>query len=361
MREQFNNVQSLTNPYGLLPGGVSPFPFTYNPSNPQFILPASIYGIALKFKWPYTEQFNFSVQRQLGKSFSVTAAYVGAMGHRLPFAVDLNYPTYNSTATTGNVNNRRPIEPLTLAQIYSVQSMMNTSYQALQVTVEKRLAKHVSLKGFYTFAKDLEDSELDNNTVNGTAEDYHNLALERGRSDNDRRQAMVTSVIWNLDYFNHTNPFLRALINDWQASGIVTFQSGLPINITSGSDINLDGNNNDRVLLVGNPYLDPNRSRSDVTNAWFNTAAFAKPATGTDGNLGRNVLSAPGVKNVDMGLFRNIHFGERFNLQVRGEFTNAFNLVNLSPPSLTLSSATFGRIVSAGAMRNVQLGMRLTF
>jgi hypothetical protein len=361
VREQFNNVQSLTNPYGLLPGGVSPFPFTYNPANPQFILPASIYGISPKFKWPYTEQFNFSVQRQIGKSLSVSAAYVGALGHRLPFAVDLNYPTYNSTATTGNVNNRRPIDTLTLAQIYSVESIMNTSYNALQVTVEKRLAQHVSFKGFYTFAKDLEDSELDNNTVNGLAEDYHNLSLERGRSDNDRRQASVTSVIWNLDYFNHTNPFLRAIINGWEASGIVTFQSGLPINITTGSDINLDGNNNDRVELVGNPYLSPNRSRSDVTNAWFNTAAFVKPANGTDGNLGRNVLSGPGVKNVDMGILRNFKIKERFNLQFRGEFSNAFNFVNLSAPTLTLSSSQFGKIVSAGAMRNVQLGMRLTF
>ena len=65
VRQQFNTVQSLTNPYGLLPGGVSPFPFTYNPSNPQFILPASIYGVAPNFKWPYTYQFNFSVQRQI--------------------------------------------------------------------------------------------------------------------------------------------------------------------------------------------------------------------------------------------------------------------------------------------------------
>jgi hypothetical protein len=126
-------------------------------------------------------------------------------------------------------------------------------------------------------------------------------------------------------------------------------------------DINLDGNNNDRVMLVGNPYLDPNRSRSQVTSAWFNTAAFGKPGNGVDGNLGRNVLSAPGVKNVDMGLSRNIRIKERMTLQVRGEFANAFNLVNLSPPTLTLSSAQFGKIVSAGAMRNVQLGLRLTF
>jgi hypothetical protein len=172
---------------------------------------------------------------------------------------------------------------------------------------------------------------------------------------------MVASVIWSLDYFGHTNPFLRAIINDWQASGIVTLQSGLPLNVTVGSDVNLDGNNNDRVNLIGNPFLDPNRSRSAVSNEWFNTAAFSKPAAGADGNFGRNVLDAPGVKNVDMGLYRNIHIKERMVLQVRGEFSNAFNMVNLSAPSLTLTSSTFGRILSAAAMRNVQLGLRLTF
>jgi hypothetical protein len=73
------------------------------------------------------------------------------------------------------------------------------------------------------------------------------------------------------------------------------------------------------------------------------------------------VLSAPGSKNVDMGLFRNFKFKERFNLQARGEFTNAFNFVNLGTPTLTLSSAAFGTIRSAGTMRQVQLGLRLTF
>jgi len=361
VREQFNTVQSLTNPYGLLPGGVSPFPFTYNPTNPQFITPASIYGIAMNFKWPYTEQYNFSVQRQIGKTVSVTAAYVGSFGHRLPFAVDLNYPYYNSTATSSNVNNRRVIDTGTLAQIYSVQSIMNTSYNSLQLTVEKRLGQHFSAKGFFTHAKDLEDVELDNNTVNGGAEDYRNLALDHGRSDNDRRNVAVASVIWDLNYFGKTNRFLRGIINDWQLSTIMTFESGLPFNITAGSDINVDGNNNDRPNLVGTPYLDPHRSRNDVSNAWFNTAAFTKPAAGTDGNLQRNLLDAPGVKNIDMGIFRNFRFTERFLLQARGEFTNIFNFVNLSAPTGTLSSANFGQIRTAAGMRQVQLGLRLTF
>jgi len=361
VREQFNNVQSLTNPYGLLPGGVDPFPYSYNPASPQFIFPAAIYGVAPNFRWPYTYQLNFSIQRQITKDLAVTAAYVGSLTHRLPFAEDLNYPSYNSTATTGNVNNRRPIEPGILSNIYSVQSVMNANYNGLQITVEKRISHHFSAKGFYTFSKDIEDVELDNNTVNGSAEDYHNLSLERGRSDNDRRNVMIGSMIWDMDYFNKVNPVLRSVINGWELSAIATLQSGLPINLTTGSDTNLDGVTNDRVELIGNPYLDPHRSRSDVSNAWFNTAAFAAPASGTDGNLGRNVLSAPGSKDIDLGLFRNFKFKERFTLQARGEFTNAFNFVNLGNPTLTLSSAAFGTIRTAGTMRQVQLGLRLTF
>ena len=361
VREQFNTVQSLTNPYGLLPGGVSPFPYSYNPASPGFIFPAAIYGMAPNFKWPYTYQFNFSLQRQIVKNFTVTAAYVGSLGRRLPFAEDLNYPFYNSTATSSNVNNRRPIEPGILSNIYSVQSVMNTAYHALQITAEKRMANHFMVKGFYTFSKDLEDVELDNNTTNGSAEDYHNLALDRGRSDNDRRHVMVTSLIWDMDYFGKSSPVVSNVINGWEISAIVTLESGLPFNVTRGTDVNLDGNNNDRVNVVGDPYLDPHRSRSDVSNAWFNTAAFAAPAAGTDGNLGRNVLTAPGVRNVDLGLFRNFKIRERVTLQARGELTNAFNLVNLSAPTGTLSSAAFGTIRTAGATRQVQLGLRLTF
>ena len=361
VREQFNNVLSLSNPYGLLPGGVNPFPYSYNPASPQFILPAAIYGMAPNFRWPYTYQMNFTVQREVAKGWTLTAGYVGSLSHRLPFAIDLNYPYYNATATTGNVNNRRPIEPGVLSNIYSVQSVMNTSYHSLQITMEKRLGERFTLKAFYVYSKDLEDVQLDNNTVNGNAEDYHNLALERGRSDNDRRQVAVGSLIWNLNYFGHWNRVARSILNGWEFSGIVTLQSGLPFNITSGSDINLDGVNNDRPVLIGNPFLDPNRSRSDVTAAWFNTAAFTAPGKGVDGNTARNLMDRPGSKNVDAGLFRDFHFTERITLQARGEFTNAFNLVNLGSPNGTLTSQQFGKITGASSMRQVQVGLRMTF
>src|SRR5262249_14998074 len=153
--------------------------------------------------WPYAYQLNFSAQREVGKGWTMTAAYVGSLGRRLPFAIDLNYPYYNATATTGNVNNRRPIQPGILSSVQSVESVMNTAYHSWQITAEKRMGKRVTVKAFYVFSKALEDVQLDNNTVNGGAQDFRNLALERGRSDNDRRQSAVGSVIWNLDYFRH--------------------------------------------------------------------------------------------------------------------------------------------------------------
>jgi hypothetical protein len=372
VRQQFNNVQSLTNPYGLLPGGVSPYPYSYNPQSPRFILPANLFAIAENFRWPYTYQLNFSIQRQIAKDLTITAAYVGSLAHRLPFAVDINYPTYNSTATTSNVNARRPIDTNTLGSILLLESNMTSSYNGFQFTAEKRFSRNFSFRGFYTFSKTLSGAQLQNNTTQGLAEDFNNLALEKGRADFDARHSFVSSFLWQMNYFRRLNPAMRGILNGWALSGIVTLRSGLPFTVTTGKDTNLDGNTNDRGNLVGNPYLDPHRSRAQVVAKWFNTAAFAPPAAGTDGNAGRDILDGPGLQNVDLGLLRNFKIREKMVLQARGELSNAFNMVSLSIPSTALattanvnngvmSSALFGQIRNAADMRQVQLGLRLTF
>jgi hypothetical protein len=171
----------------------------------------------------------------------------------------------------------------------------------------------------------------------------------------------VTSFIWDLSYFDKNNRFLNNVGNGWQLSSIITLQSGLPFNVTTGTDVNLDGNNNDRANLKGNPFLDPNRSRADVTAAWFNINAFEPPAPGADGNTQRNLLTGPGSKNVDLAIARNFRIRERLSLQARGEATNAFNLVNLSNPTASLNSSLIGQIRGASAMRQLQVSLRLTF
>jgi hypothetical protein len=357
-RQQFNDVKSLTDPYGNLPGGLSPYPYVYDPAHTLFLANASVTTIARDFVWPYTYQLNFSIERQLRSGLSVTAAYVGALGHHWPTIRDNNYPVYGPGATTANVNTRRPIQPQpnSYAVINDIESSVTDAYHGLQISAEKRMSRNFSFKGFYTFSKALEGSnEASANGATGW-QNANQQWEDRGRTASDRRHNFVMSAIWKIDYFKGSNALLRGVLNGWSLSAIMSARSGTPLTVGAGSDINLDGINNDRANLIGNPIMDPNRSRSDVIKAWFNTAAFGKPATGQDGTAGRNILDRPGSKNVDLGFFRDFHVGERMGLQFRWEVTNAFNLVNLSGPNTTLSSSAFGTITSAGAMRQMQLG-----
>lgn len=362
VRQRFNNVASLSNPYGLLPGGQSPFPYSYSPAAPRFLFPAGVAGASLDFRWPYTYQLNFSVQRQLTSDLSVTGAYVGALGHKLPFTTDLNYPVYGPGATTGNVDQRRPIQPGTLQNINMLNSTMNTAYHGLQISTEKRFARGFSFKGYYSFSKSIEGARMQNDTTDGGAQNPLNLAAERGRTDNDRRHNLVMSAIWQPNYFNDMAPVARTILNGWTVSAIASVRSGLPFTVTAGSDRNLDGVNNDRANYVGgDAALDPNRTRSEVTDRWFNVGAFAVPGLGQNGSAGRNILDGPGLKNVDLGLFRDFAIREAMRLQFRAELTNAFNLVNLFNPTTALNSPAVGSIRTARDMRQAQLGLRLSF
>ncbi|HXI25322.1 MAG TPA: hypothetical protein VNG71_15770, partial [Pyrinomonadaceae bacterium] len=139
-----------------------------------------------------------------------------------------------------------------------------------------------------------------------------------------------------------------------------------PFTVTNGNvDANLDGNTNDRARLIGDPHIDnPTAAR------WFNTAAFAQnpvvTGVATDGNAARNLLYGPGYKTVDLALSRDFNLTERVKLRFRAEATNAFNHPNLGQPGNSVpangsTSASFGVITSAGAMRRMQFGLRLTF
>lgn len=360
-RQQFTNVKSLSDPYANLPGGISPYPYVYDKNNVRFILPAAIAPIAQNFVWPYNYQLNFSIQQQILSDLDVTASYVGVLSHHLPFTNDVNYPIFSSSAKTSTVDQRRPIQPGTLSSVNLLQSMLNSSYHGMHLSLNKRFSRSFMLKAFYTFSKSIEGAQLQNNTTAPGAMDAGNVALDRGRTDYDRSHNLVISSVWKLDYLQNGNPMLRAIVNGWSLSGIGSFRSGAPFTVTTGSDNNADGVNNDRPNLIGDPRLSTGRSRSDLTNAWFNVNAFGPLNFLGTGNFGRDVLVGPGFKNIDLSLFRDFKIRERMTLQFRAEMTNALNLVSLSNPNATLNSPAKGTITSAQPMRQAQLGMRLLF
>lgn len=364
VRQQFNDVRSVTDPYGNVPGG-DPFPYVYSPTNTRWLANAGVTGIAMDFRWPYTYQMNFSVQREVARDLSVTAAYVGSLGHKLPFGRDVNHPYYQPGATTGNINNRRPYQPTgVLSNILLTESIINNAYHGLQLNAEKRMSRRFSFKSFYTFSKALDTADMQQSNVQSGAQNLRNIAADRARTASDRRHNFVASSVWDADYFSKAPLPLRILLDHWTLSTIVSMRSGSPLTVTSGGDTNLDGVAGDRADLIGNPFLDNGRSRSELVKQFFNTAAFRPPAAGLDGTSGRNILNGPGLKTVDLGVFRNFRIREGMDLQFRGEITNFFNWVNLNNPNTTYNasaSSNFGTIQSARAMREIQLGIRLAF
>ena len=375
VRQTFPRVknESLSNPYADLPS--DPFPYIYTPSNPRFLPPSSVSGIGVGFVPAYSFQLNATLQRQLTSTLSVSVGYVGSLGRHLPLSADQNNPaltlssyqpcaagvpsTATNCANTSNYNARRPIEPGILGSVSDLEGVINSDFHSLQTTVDKRLSHNFTAKGYFIWGKGMEGTSLQGSTVSGVT-DVRNYGYDRARNAGDAEFRSVFSMVWRTDYFHSSSRLVRAMVNGWTISPVVTLHSGTPFSISSGTDTTLIGGTS-RANLVGNPNLDPHRSRNQVIAEWFNTAAFGVPAPELDGTSGRDILNGPGFKGVDMAISRDFKLHEKIMLQFRGEATNAFNLVSLGTPVATLTSGNFGQITSASAMRQAQLALRLSF
>ena len=350
---------SLRNPYTALPGGV-PFPYTGT-----FVTGGGLFAVAQDFDWSRAYQTNVGIQRQIGPRLSLGAAYVGTFIRQLPFGRDVNYPVVTATATAAGANilSRRP-DPTTGA-VLRLDSDQYSNYNGLQLTFGMRPWHDVSLNGFYTLSKTMTSVQLQNNTTQGLAQNYSSLAEDYGRADTDQRHVFSMSLNWSINYYRGGNGVLRALANGWSLAPIIKIRSGLPFTVTNGNvDANLDGNTNDRAQVVGDPHID-----NPTPEQWFNTAAFVqnRAVTGVavDGNSPRNFLDGPGYRVVDLAASRDFALPGRTTLTLRLEGTNVFNIVNYGQPGAGVpagaTSTTFGVIRTAGTMRRLQLGARLTF
>jgi Carboxypeptidase regulatory-like domain len=381
IRQTFNSITSMTNVYGnrgSFPNG-DPFPYTYNPQSPRFLPGAAVEAIDPNYKWPVSYQVNAAVEQQFPGGISMQTAYVGNFVRHVPIGIDGNNPVYAPGASTSQVsiNARRPYfgannaNGATLGQVILITSGQTANYNSLQVSVHKQLTHNFMLNGFYVWSRSMWSANASAIGL-GTAQNFSNLSEERGFSDNDRRNVAVISGIWNLDYYHGANGWERQLANGWKISAIASFQSGNPVNITTGTDNNLDGYNNDRPNLVPgvNPFLDSHRSRPVAAAAWFNKAAFTPNGPGlaggvgpggADGNTPRDFLRAPGYRDIDMSLQREFRIREAMAFQFKADSTNVFNLVSLNAPNATLSSPNVGKITGAAPNRIIQLGGRFIF
>ncbi len=342
-------------------GYVNPFPHPRPiPSSQVFPSPFLLVGFDPAFNYPNIYQWNFSLEQNVAGSMVVRVSYQGSKGRDLFHAAELNPAIYGPGANRTNTDRRRlrpEFTQLTFAGTYG-----RSNYDALVLSVERRMTGRLTFLAGFGWQKTL---DLLSNTAfegNGGAHPYDQINLDYGVS-NFHRAARFTGSF----NFQVPSPFqsgvMKYVTGGWQTNGILQFQTGAPLNIATGVDNSFSGIGQDRVDIIGDPYLDPHRSTPERIARWFKTDAFQDNAPGTFGTIGRNTLRGPGIANVDFSAFKSVPmpFSERHRLEFRFEAFNVFNRVNLNNPTATRSSTLFGRITSAGDPRILQLGLRYSF
>ena len=356
---------NLADPYGSF-GIPNPFPKEYGPALPGpdavFTLPMSIYGVfPVDWHVPELTTWNLTVERQLGKNWVGRVAYLGNRGSHLSSGIfsfqELNPAIYIPGQSTEDNTQSRRINP-NFGSIGNSPSGNNSNYHALQLNLEKRYSRGVSVLANYTWAKMMDDYGVYGQT------NPFNRAIDHGISSDDVTHLIHFSGLWQVPNRGATG-LARGFMNGWELTSLATWHSGFGFQIWSGTDNSFSGVGLDRADFVGTSIsqarLDPSRSHGQLIQEYFNPSVFAPNAVGTFGNSGKNILRGPGSFNTDFGVIKNTKITERLSVQFRAEFFNLFNNVNFSQPDNSIADSTVGQIFSAGNPRILQFALKLIY
>ncbi|HEY2546894.1 MAG TPA: carboxypeptidase regulatory-like domain-containing protein [Candidatus Acidoferrum sp.] len=385
--------------------------------------PLSVVSIPNKAQWPYVQQWNLSVQRELPSHIIFSAAYVGSKGTHLTMLSDGNQlcpivggfgcpsgianpytagepiitatnfaaggpainticptgggaPTVNGVPVTGPAENNVLVagcgssaDPLrTMFPGYSnltfLRNAANSIYNALQVSA-KRTVGDLTLSLAYTYSHSIDDQSDRSDTAFVNAYDF---ALNRASSTFDQRHALSLSYVYGVPLFRHaSSAFARAALGGWQLSGITVVQAGNPVSVTNGTTFGDNagvGNGvgtGSRPDLVGNPDAGVVNTNAAPGPLLYNPSAFAIPTGLTFGNVGRDTLTLPDRVNFDFGLFKEFKFSEKTGLDFRWENFNLFNHSEFNGMNTTFGSSGFLYANSTHLARKMQFGLRLFF
>jgi len=345
-------------------------------NNPTFQAVPSPRHMDQNFVAAYTEQVHMGIQHQLGTSMVLEVNYIGTFGHKLTGVVDLN--TFPGRALPSSVrdpdtglrySSTRP-NP-TIGSDNARGNYFSSNYHALQVQFTKRMSHGLQFQSNYTWSKALDyvsdafnNRAADNN--NGIATlDVMNRALDYGRADYDLRHRFVTSAIYDLPLFRSNR-----WAGGWRVGSIITFQTGLPFTIYDGNvDSNADGKFIDRPDFTGGAVGSVIDNSVSPADGYFQTSGFVDAIMDPnvnlglwrDGRLGRNMLSGPGLANVDFTLNKAFRITEHASVSLQFNFFNIFNRVNFSLPENNMASNSFGQSTATFGPRVGQFAARIDF
>ena len=305
-------------------------------------------------KNPYSEQFNFGVQRQLSNSLALRVDYVGSSSHRTNVGGE-----YNTALTPGPGDTQpRALYPYSVPTFYD-RSVGTGNYNALQVQLDKRYTNGFTYQVAYTWSKAqaVDDGWFG---VEGTVvQNPYDPGASRGNSGTNVPNVLSANALYELPIgagkrFSTGNRFSDYVLGNWQINSIFTFRNGQPFTVTTGADIaNIGNTGYERANLVGSPHLG-NKTKAE----WFNTAAYAIPAQYTYGNGGRNTLQAQRWIDVTASVIRSFPLKEQMRFEFRAEAFNMLNHPIFGAPGSDLNSpSSFGAIGTNQANLNRILQM----
>lgn len=363
----FAGSKQLVNGRLVQPGlGTTLPPVAPNAGNFEFVYPINNFFMDLGIRSPYVQQWNFSVERQVGNDISVQASYVGKVGHKLqalrPFNVAVFQPGNDEQgrplSTLENAPQRAPFHPGIYGnQMLVLSGAFNQSYHGGQLRVDKRFSHNFSVMGSYTYGKSLDDSST--TSLGGCISNPYDLRSDRGRSQFDARNAAAVTWFWTP--VRSQPGFFRRMFGGWNLTGIHRVRSGYPITFYNGDDValgaDLCGGAEQHPNLVRNPQRS-HASRGDMVAKFFDTAAFQTPQRGYYGSAGRNILSGPASISSDLSVLKSFVVWNETRVEFRAELFNAFNQVNFTRVRTTMTDPNFGRIDQAAAGRSIQFALK---
>lgn len=391
-----NPPNYLADPFALN-GSTNPYPYRAGGHVGEFFTPALPYAYVTDphFRTPYSENFNYGFQYQVAKNTALEMVYVGSLGRKLISTVDANPPQPDvekqmlangiplnidcSRLLSGCVNpTTDPNASLqAIGQLFTNKSTGLSDSHQLQVTLDQRYDHGISFRAAYTLAKTI-DLTSGFRSRSATYTDPFNPRLDRALADFDVHNRFVFSGSWELPIdkpFRNTR-FMKKITEGWEANVIASFQGGTPFTLYSNQGQSKQGNQLDRVDLVGKiKTFDPRKVQSfsqasatclgaDATgNFWFDPTAFncQNIPLFTFGTLGRNTIRGPGINNWDISFNKKTKITEATSVEFRAEMFNAFNHVQFFNPDNAGGSATFGQITTTRGPRLVQFGLKFYY
>ena len=336
------------------------------------VLPLGVTGIALNYHPPTSSQYSLGVQQGLGTHTVLNISYVGSQGRHENYYQAINLPALSALpamVTAGALNNEAVTYP-GFGGIRLAYNGGNSSYNSLQTSLTGTVHRDLHLQVAYTLAK-AQDSTTSNGSggdLNNATNPYLGWKYDFGPSQFDRRDVFFTNLVYDIPLFrNDSNRLVRGTLGGWQFSGIVTEETGAPINLgVSGTTA---------ASIIGNTGVRPNLNGSisypKTVGQWFNTSVFSAPAcvTGPDcyGNAPFDAIRGPGRNNFDLALMKNFAFTERFRMEFRAEAFNAWNHTQFKGDANnggignSFGSGNFGQVTSAFDGRQWQMALKAIF